>query len=140
MTSQQLIFKLSNLNIKAKRFVQYFIVKLQLTVVLTVRTVTGRFLAYITYSIQRKRCDEPLLNLAPYRGLWFQSILRHSGDHNSVKKSPIVMTVCVCLLLGNPEVQTKFQLSSLIFFLFKNFDIYTMLESCVKVSPSQFKS
>ena len=32
-------------------------------------TVAGCFLAYITLSIQRKRYDDPLLNLAPYGGL-----------------------------------------------------------------------
>ena len=68
MTSQQLIFKLSNLNIYAKRFVWQFIVKPQLTIVLTVRTVAGSLIAYITKSIHVKRCDDLLLNLAPQVG------------------------------------------------------------------------
>ena len=41
-------------------------------------------------------------------------------DCISVKTRLIVTTICVCLLLGVPEVHTKFQFSSLIFFLFKH--------------------
>ena len=47
MTSHKPIFKLFNINIYPKRFFWYFIVNLKMTVVLTVRTVAGRFLAYI---------------------------------------------------------------------------------------------
>ena len=45
--------------------------------------------------------------------------MKHSGDHNSVKRSPIVTTICVFLLFGASEVHNKFQLISLVFVLKK---------------------
>ena len=43
------------------------------------------------------------------------------GDRNLVKTSPIVTTICVCLLLGVPEVHTKLKLIGLIFFFLNIF-------------------
>ena len=48
MTSQKLILELFIIYIYSRRLLWYFMVNLQLTVVLTVGTVAGRFLAYIT--------------------------------------------------------------------------------------------
>ena len=48
--------------------------------------------------------------------------LKCTGDSKSLKTNPIVTMICVFILLGVPEVYTKFHLSSLIFFLFKCFN------------------
>ena len=48
MTSHQVIFKLFHIGIQPSKLIVYFMVNLKMIVVLTVRTIAGRFLAYIT--------------------------------------------------------------------------------------------
>ena len=83
-------------------------VELQIIVVLTVAIVAGRFLAYNLQSIHSKRCDGTLKCFTALCWSDLKVFFKDSGDHNSVKTSPIVTTVCVCLLLSNHEVHTKF--------------------------------